>query len=51
MNVTVYLPLLTTPACMSRCVDQGALLSSYHKVTKRTNPRKPATSNGLYTLL
>jgi len=27
------------------------MLSSYHKVTKRTNLRKPAASNGLYTLL
>ncbi len=36
---------------MSRCVIQSALLSSYHKVTKWTNLRKPAASNGLYTLL
>jgi hypothetical protein len=27
------------------------LLSSYHKATKRAYLRKPATSNGLYTLL
>ena len=40
-NVRVYEPL--------RC--QSALLSSYHKVTKRTDLRKPAASNGLYTLL
>jgi hypothetical protein len=40
-NARVYEPL--------RC--QGALLSSYHKVTKRANPSKPTTSNGLYTLL
>jgi hypothetical protein len=40
-NVRVYEPL--------RC--HSALWSSYHKVTKRTNPRKPAASNGLYTLL
>jgi len=32
-----------------RC--QCALLSSYHKITKRTDLRKPAASNGLYTLL
>jgi len=31
--------------------DQGALLSSYRKVAKRTDLRKPAASNGLYTLL
>ncbi len=40
-NVRVYEPLRR----------QSALLSSYHKVTKRTDLRKPATSNGLYTLL
>jgi hypothetical protein len=40
-NVRVYEPL--------RC--QSALLSSYRKVTKRINLRKPAASNGLYTLL
>jgi len=31
--------------------DQGALWSSYRKVTKRVNLRKPATGNGLYTWL
>jgi hypothetical protein len=40
-NARVYEPL--------RC--QSALWSSYHKVDKRTNPRKPSASNGLYTLL
>jgi hypothetical protein len=40
-NGRVYEPL--------RC--QSAMLSIYHKVTKRTDPRKPAASNGLYTLL
>ena len=40
-NVRVYEPLR----------DQGALLSSYHKVTKRADLRKPTASNGLYTLL
>ncbi len=40
-NVRVYEPL--------RC--QSALLSRYHKVTKRTDLRKPTASNGLYTLL
>jgi hypothetical protein len=40
-NARVYEPL----CCNS------ALLSSYHKVTKRTNLSKPAASNGLYTLL
>jgi hypothetical protein len=30
---------------------QGALLSSYHEATKRTDNRKPTASNGLYTLL
>ncbi len=32
-------------------VNQGIYLSSYTKVTKRTDLRKPAASNGLYTLL
>jgi hypothetical protein len=40
-NARVYEPL--------RC--QCALLSSYYKVTNRTNLREPAASNGLYTLL
>jgi hypothetical protein len=40
-NVRVYEPL--------RC--QSALLSSYHKETKSDTLRKPAASNGLYTLL
>jgi hypothetical protein len=31
--------------------DQGALWSSYHKATKSDDLRKPAASNGLYTLL
>jgi len=30
---------------------RSAYLSRYTKVTKRTYPRKPAASNGLYTLL
>ncbi len=40
-NVRVYEPLR----------DQGALWSSYHRVTKRADLRKPSASNGLYTLL
>lgn len=40
-DVRVYDPL--------RC--RSALLSNYHKATKRTDHRKPSTSNGLYTLL
>jgi hypothetical protein len=40
-NARVYEPL--------RC--QSALLSSYHTATKWGNVRKPAASNGLYTLL
>jgi hypothetical protein len=40
-NVRVYEPLR----------GQRALLSNYRKVTKRANLRKPAASNGLYTLL
>jgi len=40
-NVRVYEPLR----------DQGALLSRLHEAPKRTNARKPAASNGLYTLL
>ena len=50
-HANLVLILLLTSACMSRCVIQSALLSSYHKVTKRANLRKPAASNGLYTLL
>jgi hypothetical protein len=40
-NARVYEPL--------RC--QSAYLSRYNKATKRVNSRKPAASNGLYTLL
>jgi len=40
-NARVYEPL--------RC--QCAYLSRYTKVTKRVNTRKPAASNGSYTLL
>jgi hypothetical protein len=40
-NVRVYEPLRR----------QCALWSSYHEATKSTDLRKPATSNGLYTLL
>ena len=40
-NARVYEPL--------RC--QSAILSSYHNLTKWIDLRKPATSNGLYTLL
>jgi hypothetical protein len=40
-NVRVYEPLR----------GQSALLSSYHKAAKWADLRKPAASNGLYTLL
>jgi hypothetical protein len=40
-NVRVYEPLR----------GQGALWSIYHEATKRAHLRKPAASNGLYTLL
>jgi len=40
-NVRVYEPLCR----------QSAYLSRYTKVTKSTNLRKPAASNGLYTPL
>ena len=40
-NVCVYEPLR----------GQSAYLSRYTEVTKRTDLRKPTTSNGLYTLL